>query len=110
VDDDRARPAAARKLPGMTIEIVADEVRALAATLRDAAGEADVIGVRLDGTPPVGGTLQPSVEAFLECHRTAGIALAGELRWLGSTVAAVADSWVRLDAAIVAPAGRRPPA
>ncbi len=106
VDDARARPAVARRLPGMSIEILALEVHALAAGLRDAAGEADVIGVRLNCTPQVNGTLQPAVEVFLDCHRTAGLALAGELRWLGSTVAAVADSWVRLDAVIVAPAGR----
>ena len=54
----------------------------------------------------MGGPLQPAVDAFLDCHRTAGLALAGELRWLGSTIAAVADSWVRLDGALVAPAAR----
>ena len=106
MDDGRGGSAPDRTLPGMSIEIRALEVHALAATLRDAAGEADRIGVRLEGTPPVGGTLQPAVEAFLECHRTAGLALAGELRWLGSAVAAAAYSWVRLDSAIVAPAGR----
>ena len=106
MDDAPARPAAARRLPGMSIEMRALEVHALAAALRDTAGEADLIGVRLEGTPPGGGTLQPAVDAFLECHRTAGLALAGELRWLGSTVAAAADSWMRLDAVIVAPAGR----
>ena len=90
----------------MSIEIRALEVHALAAALRDVAGEADWIGVRLAGTPAVGGTLQAAVEAFLACHRTAGLALAGELRWLGSGVAAAADSWVRLDGAVVAPAGR----
>jgi hypothetical protein len=106
VDDDRERSASDRTLPGMSIEMRALEVHALAATLRDVAGEADWIGVRLAGDPAVGGSLQPAVEAFLECHRTAGLAVAGELRWLGSTVAAVADSWVRLDGALVAPAGR----
>ena len=90
----------------MNIEIRALEVHALAAVLRDAAGEADWIGVRLAGSPPVGGPLQPAVDAFLDCHRTAGQALAGELRWLGSAVAAAADSWVRLDGSLVAPAAR----
>ena len=90
----------------MSIEIRALEVRALADTLRAAAEEADVVGVRLDGTAPVGGELQPAVEAFLDAYRTTGRALAGELRWLGSTVAAVADSWVALDAALVGPPGR----
>jgi hypothetical protein len=106
VDDGRAESVADRTLPGMSIEMRALEVHALAATVRDAAGEADWIGVRLAGAPAVGGPLQPAVDAFLDCHRTAGLALAGELRWLGSTIAAVADSWVRLDGALVAPAAR----
>jgi hypothetical protein len=90
----------------MSIEIRALEVHALAATLRDTAGEADLIGVRLAGSRAVGGDLQPAVEAFLDCHRTAGRALAGELRWLGTTVDGVADSWLRLDGALVQSAGR----
>ena len=106
VDDGRPRPAVGRTLPGMSIEIRALEVHELAAVLRDAAGEADWIGVRLAGTPPVGGALQPAVDAFLDCHRTAGQAVADELRWLGSAVAAAADSWMRLDGALVAPAAR----
>jgi hypothetical protein len=106
VDDGRAGSPPHRTLPAMSIEIRALEVHALAAVLRDAAGEADWIGVRLAGSPAVGGPLQPAVEAFLDCHRTAGSALAGELRWLGSAVAGAADSWVRLDGGVVAPAGR----
>jgi hypothetical protein len=90
----------------MSIEIRALEVHALADTLRATAGEADVVGVRLADAAPVGEDLQPAVEAFLDAYRTTGRALAGELRWLGSTVAAVADSWMALDAALVAPAGR----
>jgi hypothetical protein len=90
----------------MDIEIRALEVHAVAAVLRDAAGEADWIGVRLVGSSPVGAPLQPAVDAFLDCHRTAGRALAAELRWLGSAVAAAADSWVRLDGSLVAPAAR----
>ena len=106
MDDGPAEPVADRTLPGMSIEIRALEVDALAAAVRDAAGEADWIGVRLAGAPAVGGPLQPAHDAFLDCHRTAGLALAGELRWLGSTIAAVADSWTRLDGALVAPAAR----
>ena len=52
--------------------------------------------------------LQAAVDAFLESHRAAGRALAGELAWLGDTVAAVADSWLRLDGALLAPHGRPP--
>jgi hypothetical protein len=107
VDDGSAGPALDRTLPGMSIDIRALEVHAMAAALREAAGEADWIGVRLDGTPAVDGALQPAVDAFLDCHRTAGRALAGELRWLASAVAAAADSWVRLDGVIVPPAGRQ---
>jgi hypothetical protein len=90
----------------MSIEMRALEVHALAATVRDVAGEADWIGVRLTGAPAVGGALQPAVEAFLDCQRTAGLALAGELRWLGSTMDAAADSWMRLDGALVTPHAR----
>jgi hypothetical protein len=90
----------------MSIEILALEVHAMAGTLRDTAGEAEEIVVRLGGAAPVGGPLQPAVEVFLDCQRTAGRALAGELRWLGSTVAAVADSWLCLDASLAAPARR----
>jgi hypothetical protein len=35
----------------------------------------------------------------------AGRALAGELDWLGTTVGAVADSWLRLDGALLPPHG-----
>jgi hypothetical protein len=33
------------------------------------------------------------------------VAVAGELRWLGGTVAAVADSWLGLDGSLLAPPG-----
>ena len=90
----------------MSIEMPAAEVYRLANTLRGAAGEADEIALRLEGTPVVGSDLRAAVEAFLESHRAAGRALAGELSWLGDTVAAVADSWLRLDGSLVAPHGR----
>lgn len=106
VDDGRVDRAADCTLPAMSIEMRALEVQALAAILCEAARDADRIGVRLAGARTVGGPLQPAVEGFLDCQRTAGLALAGELRWLGSTVAGVADSWVRLDGALVAPGGR----
>jgi hypothetical protein len=91
----------------MSIEIPAAEVYGLANALRGAVGDAEEIGVRLRKTPQVGPGLQAAVETFLESHRAAGRALAGELGWLGDTVAAVADSWLRLDGSLLGPC-RRP--
>ncbi|MGY1802003.1 hypothetical protein ACI78T_01835 [Blastococcus sp. SYSU D00922] len=90
----------------MSIEMPAAEVHALAGTLRAAAAHAEEIAPRLDGAGDVGETLQPAVETFLDCHRTAGRALAGELGWLGGTVDAVADSWLALDRGLLASRGR----
>lgn len=78
----------------------------MAAVLREAAGDAEEIGARLDRAGDVGEALQPAVEEFLDSHRTAGRALAGELAWLGTAVAEVADSWLALDRALLAPRGR----
>ncbi len=85
----------------MSIEMPASEVHALAGTLRGAAAHAEEVAPRLDGAGDVGELLQPGVEAFLDSHRTAGRALASELQWLGDAVAAVADSWFELDAAVL---------
>jgi hypothetical protein len=90
----------------MSIEMPPADVRALAGTLRAAAGDAEEIVAGLDRAGNVGEALQPGVEAFLETHRTAGRALAGELEWLGATVAAVADSWLALDRGLLASRGR----
>jgi hypothetical protein len=86
----------------MSIEMPALEVHALADGLRSRAAEADEAQHRLGPPTSIGGPLQPTVEAFLQSHRTAAQALAGELRWLGDTVAAVADSWLALDHALLA--------
>jgi hypothetical protein len=93
-------------LPAMTIEVPAAEVYALGDALRSQAGLAAEAAVRFGGSAPVGAPLQPAVDGFLECHRTAARALAGELDWLGRTVAAVADSWLDLDGSLLAPRGR----
>jgi hypothetical protein len=90
----------------MSIEMPAAEVYALASTLRGSAADAEEIGSRLGHRPRVGGPLQAPVEAFLESHRAVGSALAGELHWLGTTVAAVADSWLRLDGTVMPSLGR----
>lgn len=90
----------------MSIEMPAAEVRGLASVLLGSVPDAEEIASLLGRPPQVGGPLQGPVDAFVESHRAAGAAVAGELRWLGSTVSAVADSWLRLDAAIVSTHGR----
>ncbi|UOY01019.1 hypothetical protein [Blastococcus sp. PRF04-17] len=90
----------------MVVELPPIEVYGLANALRAAARVAEEIGPRLGSPGDVGEHLSAAVDNFLESHRTAGRALAGELQWLGDTVAAVADSWLRLDAAVVPAAGR----
>jgi hypothetical protein len=86
----------------MSIRIPALEVYALADDLRDRAAEADEAQHRLAAPVHVGGPVQSALEGFLVSHRTAGQALAGELRWLGGTISAVADSWLALDGALLA--------
>jgi hypothetical protein len=90
----------------MSIEMPPAELHALAGTVRGAAADAEEIVARLDPAGDVGDALQAAVEAFLDCHRVAGRALAGELDWLGATVAAVADSWLDLDRGLLAARGR----
>ncbi|SFD88468.1 hypothetical protein [Blastococcus tunisiensis] len=90
----------------MSIDVPPAEVHALAGTVRAAAADAAEIAPRLDRPGAVGDVLQPAVEAFLDAHRAAGRALAGELGWLGGTVAAVADSWQALDRGLLASRGR----
>ena len=85
----------------MSIEMPALEVFAMADGLRSRAAEADEARHRLGAPTHVGGPLQPTVEAFLQSHRTAAQALAGELRWLGETIGSVADSWLALDDALL---------
>jgi hypothetical protein len=90
----------------MSIEVRAPELYALADTLRRSSRIAEEVAARLRDTPDVGGGLNGAVEGFLDSHRTAGRALAGELEWLGATVAAVADSWLGLDRDLLADGGR----
>jgi hypothetical protein len=90
----------------MSIQVPPIEVYALANVLRASARVAEEISPRLDSPGDVGDHLRTAVEAFLESHRTAGRALAGELQWLGDTVAAVADSWLHLDGAVLPVVGR----
>jgi hypothetical protein len=92
----------------MSIEMPAAEVYALARTLIGQAETAEEARARLAGADGVGGGLEAAVEEFLDCHRTGAGALAGELRLLGATVAAVADSWLGLDEVLLAARGRAP--
>jgi hypothetical protein len=73
----------------------------LADTLRGAAGVAEEIEVRLRGSHGVGGGLQTVVDAFLDSHRAASRAFAGELDWLAGTVTDVANSWLHLDGTLL---------
>lgn len=93
----------------MTIEVPAAEVYALGAALRSGGELAAETRLRLAQPAAVGGPLQPALEGFLECHRTAAGALAGELDWLGRTVAAVVDSWLGLDGSMLGPRGSASP-
>ena len=107
MDDGCGAVARFATLRGMSIEMPAVEVHHLADVLRAATGDAEQIAVRLGGTPEGGSaSLQGAVDTFLDSHRAAGRAFAGELAWLADTVAAVADSWLRLDGALLAPHGR----
>jgi hypothetical protein len=91
-----------RKTDGMSIEMPAAEVHALAAELRRRSDDALEAASRLGRHAFVGGSLQPTLEAFLAGHRTAGRAMAGELQWLGDTVSGVAASWLALDGSLLA--------
>lgn len=91
------------------IDVPPAEVYALAGRLGDQAGLLGEIAARLPGPPAVGGPLQPALVEFLFCCRTAARALAGELEWLGSTIAAVADSWLGLDRGVLGSPGRAVP-
>ena len=87
----------------------AAEVYALANALTGQAETADEARGHLSsaGTGDVG-ALAAAVETFLADHRVGLEALAGELRWLGGTVSAVADSWLGLDEVLLAARGRAP--
>jgi hypothetical protein len=93
----------------MTIEVPPAQLYALADALRAQGDEADEVTGRLAGAPAVPGPLAGAVGAFLEAHRVAGGAVAGELRWLGGTIAAVADSWLGLDGSLLARPGEAVP-
>jgi hypothetical protein len=93
----------------MTIDVPPAEVYALAEGLTAQAALAEEIVGALTGPVAVGGPLQPAIDGFLACHRSGATALAGELRWLGGTLAAVADSWLALDGSLLAPHGRPTP-
>jgi hypothetical protein len=92
-----------------TIDVPADRLYQLAATLADLAGLAHQLDADLAGAPQVGRSLQATIEGFLGDHRTAAQALAGELHWLADTIGAVARSWVLMDRRLLADGGRNTP-
>jgi hypothetical protein len=91
------------------IEVPPAEVYALAGRLGDQSGLAAEVAARLGTPPAVGGPLQPALVEFLFCHRTAAHALAGELDWLASAIAAVVGSWLGLDRGVLGSAGQAVP-
>lgn len=110
------RPRALRvsaRLPGVTsdgtLRVPPEEVYALAANLGEGAHPADEVAARLARTPAVGGPLQSALDDLFTCHRTAARAVAGELRWLHTTIASVVDSWLDLDGSLLAPRGEMTP-
>ena len=93
----------------MTIEMPAQEVYALANALTGQAETADEARSHLTSARTGdAGALGPAVETFLDDHRLGAGALSGELRWLGGTLSAVADSWLGLDEVLLAARGRAP--
>jgi hypothetical protein len=109
VDDARAVGPVPVTLRPMTIEVPPEQLYALADALRAQGDEADDVAARLTGAPEVPGPLAAAVGAFLVAHRVVGGAVAGELRWLGGTIAATADSWLGLDGSLLAPRGAAVP-
>ncbi|MDT0274904.1 hypothetical protein [Blastococcus goldschmidtiae] len=92
----------------MSIDMPAEQVRALGRSLTGRAGTAQEVRARLLDATGVDGPLQTPVGLFLECHGTLAAALAAELDRLGTTVTGVADSWLQLDAALVPGPGAEP--
>jgi len=83
----------------MAIEVVPAQLYALAGVLEAGSVRAAQVAGAVDGAD-VGGPLGAAVAGFCEAARTAGSCLAGELTWLAGTVAATADSWLRLDGSL----------
>ncbi|RBY80232.1 hypothetical protein DQ239_03940 [Blastococcus sp. TF02-09] len=92
----------------MSIEMPAEQVRALGRSLVGRAATADDVRARLIDEGEVEGPLRVPVALFLDCHHTLADALAGELRWLGTTVIGIADAWVRFDGGLLASSRREP--
>jgi hypothetical protein len=101
VDDASGAAPFFVRLRRMSIEMHAAEVYRLADTLRGAADVADDIAAHLSGSHAVGDRLQAAVDTFLDSHRAASRAFAGELHWLAGTVSDVAHSWLCLDRALL---------
>jgi hypothetical protein len=93
----------------MTIQVPPEQLYAVADVLRAQGEQADDVAARLGGAPELPGPLASAAGAFVEAHRVAGGAVAGELRRLGGTIAATADSWLGLDGSLLAARGEAVP-
>ncbi|MCV2490458.1 hypothetical protein OF117_13910 [Geodermatophilus sp. YIM 151500] len=89
-----------------SIEVPVLELFGLAGALRVGAGTAEEARARLVPGAPVGGRLQPAVDAFLAGHGLTARGLAGELHRLDAAVAEVAGSWLALDAGLLVRRGQ----
>ena len=93
----------------MAIQVLPEQLHALAAVLDGASVRAAQAGAAVDPAA-VGGPLGAAVTGFTETVCTTGGALAGELSWLGGAVAATADSWLHLDGSLLPARGAGVPA
>jgi hypothetical protein len=93
----------------MAIEVVPEQLYALAGVLDAAGGHAGRVGTTVSGGGAVGGPLGQAVAGFCETTQTAGRCLHGELDWLAGAVASAADSWLGLDGRLLPLAGRGVP-
>ena len=92
----------------MTVEVVPEQLHALAEVLASAADRSRLAAAAVpDGA--VGGPLGAPLAAFTETVRTGGDCLAAELRRLAGAVSGAADAWLGLDAAVLAPRGAAVP-
>ena len=104
MDDGAGRSVVPDTLPGMTIEVPPAQLYALAEALHATAGTVAGVPARL-GEGAVGGDVEPGLVSFCAAAAAAATVVAGELDWLGTTIAAVADAWLGLDGSLLAPPG-----
>ena len=104
VDDGSGPPDRGDTLPGMTIEVPPGQLYDLADELTATSSTVAAVPARL-GDGAVGGDVEPALVSFCAAAAAAATLVAGELDWLGTTIAAVADAWLGLDGSLLAPPG-----